>query len=214
MLWLLLCVFIGAGEIEQDGEDSRISDRQTPIQPGHGRQLSRRTPGGWTSEHDHNMSDGHIVPPPAGYREGPHPVISGTSSNLLISLLIVNCSNSDPLFSLIILIYVSVIFLYMFFAFCWYDGMPIATFSTLPERGGRTRRKTTYKRFVYPYPEDLRAQSDYRNINGQHNPSHQMEMERLNDKTKLHEKVRKMFVNIVSIIVCLVNHSSKLNRVW
>ena len=92
MLWLLLCVFIGAGEIEQDGEDSRISDRQTPIQPGHGRQLSRRTPGGWTSEHDHNMSDGHIVPPPAGYREGPHPVISGTSSDLLISLLIVNCS--------------------------------------------------------------------------------------------------------------------------
>ena len=64
---------------------------------------------------------------------------------------------SDPLFSLIIFLYVSVIFLYMFFAFCWYDGMPIATFSSYPERGGRSRRKRTYTRFVYPYPEDLQS---------------------------------------------------------
>ena len=64
---------------------------------------------------------------------------------------------SDPLFSLIIFLYVSVIFLYMFFAFCWYDGMPIATFSSYSERGGRARRKRTYTRFVYPYPDDLQT---------------------------------------------------------
>merc|ERR1711971_423097 len=81
----------------------------------------------------------HFLPPtpPPGYREGPHPVIS------------------DPLFSFIIFLYVSVIFLYMFFAFCWYDGMPIATFSSYPERGAKAKRKRTYTRFVYPYPDDL-----------------------------------------------------------
>eukprot|EP00090_Calanus_glacialis_P008322 TRINITY_DN16640_c0_g1_i2.p1 TRINITY_DN16640_c0_g1~~TRINITY_DN16640_c0_g1_i2.p1 ORF type:complete len:107 (-),score=45.69 TRINITY_DN16640_c0_g1_i2:100-420(-) len=39
--------------------------------------------------------------PPLNYDEGPHPLIS------------------DSLFSLIIFIYVSITFLYMFYAFCW-----------------------------------------------------------------------------------------------
>jgi len=39
--------------------------------------------------------------PPPNYDEGPHPLIS------------------DSLFSLIIFIYVSITFLYMFYAFCW-----------------------------------------------------------------------------------------------
>ena len=56
---------------------------------------------------------------------------------------------------MIIFLYVSVIFLYMFFAFCWYDGMPIATFSSYPERGAKAKKKRTYTRFVYPYPDDL-----------------------------------------------------------
>ena len=33
--------------------------------------------------------------------------------------------------------------------------MPIATFSSFPERGAKARRKRTYTRFVYPYPDDL-----------------------------------------------------------
>lgn len=41
-----------------------------------------------------------------GYKEGPHSLIS------------------DSLFSLIIFIYVSVTFLYMFYAFCWRDEHP------------------------------------------------------------------------------------------
>ena len=100
------------------------------------------------------MSDVSMESPPSGYKEGPHPIISGHS--VLFSLFIIH-QHSDPLFSLIIFIYVSVIFLYMFFAFCWYDGMPIATFSSLPERTSRRRRRT-YKRFVYPYPDDLHTQ--------------------------------------------------------
>ena len=40
-------------------------------------------------------------PPPPGYAEGPHKLIS------------------DSLYSLIIFIYVSITFLYMFYAFCW-----------------------------------------------------------------------------------------------
>merc|ERR1711874_213665 len=88
-------------------------------------------------EHRGDIINPVLPSPPPGYREGPHPVIS------------------DPLFSLIIFLYVSVIFLYMFFAFCWYDGMPIATFSSYPERGARARRKRTYAKFVYPYPDDL-----------------------------------------------------------
>ena len=67
---------------------------------------------------------------------------------------------SDPLFSLIIFLYVSVIFLYMFFAFCWYDGMPIATFSSYPERGAKARKKRTYARFVYPFPDKLESLKD------------------------------------------------------
>ena len=61
-------------------------------------------------------------------------------------------SFSDPLFSLIIFLYVSVVFLYMFFAFCWYDQMPVSTFSSSPKP--KPKRKVTYKRFVYPYPEE------------------------------------------------------------
>ena len=41
-----------------------------------------------------------------GYKEGPHSLIS------------------DSLFSLIIFIYVSVTFLYMFYAFCWREEHP------------------------------------------------------------------------------------------
>ena len=41
-----------------------------------------------------------------GYKEGPHSLIS------------------DSLFSLIIFIYVSVTFLYMFYAFCWREENP------------------------------------------------------------------------------------------
>ena len=109
-------------------------------------------------------------------------------------------SNTDPLFSLIILIYVSVIFLYMFFAFCWYDGMPIATFSSLPER---TRRKTTYKRFVYPYPEDLHGNG---NVNG-HNLASSLEL--LNEKTLIDEKVgipfARSFIEEYAIIILILD---------
>ena len=67
---------------------------------------------------------------PPGYKEGPHPVIS------------------EPLFSLVIFIYISVIFLYMFFAFCWSDLTPTNTFS--PKR--KPKPVKTVKRFVYPSP--------------------------------------------------------------
>ena len=103
------------------------------------------------------MSDVSMESPPSGYKEGPHPIISGPS--VLFSLFIIP-QHSDPLFSLIIFIYVSVIFLYMFFAFCWYDGMPIATFSSYPERGAKARKKRTYTRFVYPFPDKVESIKD------------------------------------------------------
>ena len=55
---------------------------------------------------------------------------------------------SDPLFSLIIFLYVSVVFLYMFFAFCWNDLLPISTFSPKV----KAKPKKTFKKFVYPSP--------------------------------------------------------------
>ena len=44
-------------------------------------------------------------------------------------------------------------FFYMFFAFCWYDEMPTATFNSSPRKERRRRKVTTYKRFTYPYPD-------------------------------------------------------------
>ena len=35
--------------------------------------------------------------------------------------------------------------------------MPIATFSSYSERGAKARRKRTYAKFVYPYPDDLHS---------------------------------------------------------
>ena len=144
------------------------------------------------SEPESDLISNKVSPPP-GYIEGPHPVISGQFYRGLIIIIMIIISNPDPLFSLIILIYVSVIFLYMFFAFCWYDGMPIATFSSLPER---TRRKTTYKRFVYPYPDDLHGNG---NVNG-HNLACSLEL--LNEKTLLDEKVG-IYSNSMVIFVCV-----------
>ena len=56
--------------------------------------------------------------PPPNYDEGPHPLISGIQS-LVIGKLSNSQFFSDSLFSLIIFIYVSITFLYMFYAFCW-----------------------------------------------------------------------------------------------
>ena len=59
--------------------------------------------------------------PPFKYRDGPHPLISGGGKaqlrpwQLLLFLFVI----ADSLFSLIIFIYVSVTFLYIFYAFCW-----------------------------------------------------------------------------------------------
>jgi len=58
-----------------------------------------------------------------GYKEGPHSLISGFFL-LVLDLGIYWSSILDSLFSLIIFIYVSVTFLYMFYAFCWRDEHP------------------------------------------------------------------------------------------
>lgn len=58
-----------------------------------------------------------------GYKEGPHSLISGIFL-LVLDLGIYWSSILDSLFSLIIFIYVSVTFLYMFYAFCWRDEHP------------------------------------------------------------------------------------------
>ena len=40
----------------------------------------------------------------------------------------------------------------MFFAFCWNNDLPIATFNSSPKR--ESKKKVSYKRFTYPYPEE------------------------------------------------------------
>jgi len=52
------------------------------------------------------LSNSSLPQPPQNYDEGPHPLIS------------------DSLFSLIIFIYVTITFLYIFYAFCWRAEVP------------------------------------------------------------------------------------------
>lgn len=40
----------------------------------------------------------------------------------------------------------------MFFAFCWHDKLPIVTFNSSPKK--ESKKKSTYKRFTYPYPHE------------------------------------------------------------
>ena len=53
-----------------------------------------------------NVQEQTSAGPPPAYKEGPHKLIS------------------DSLYSLIIFIYVSITFLYMFYAFCWRSPDP------------------------------------------------------------------------------------------
>ena len=60
-----------------------------------------------------------------GYKEGPHSLISGKwKENINTRRYKSRGYFLDSLFSLIIFIYVSVTFLYMFYAFCWRDEHP------------------------------------------------------------------------------------------
>ena len=60
-----------------------------------------------------------------GYKEGPHSLISGKlEENINTRRYKSRGYFLDSLFSLIIFIYVSVTFLYMFYAFCWRDEHP------------------------------------------------------------------------------------------
>ena len=68
--------------------------------------------------------------------------------NFGFSVQIFDIVLTEPLFSLIIFIYLSVIIIYMFFAFCWNDFIPISTFS--PKL--KPKPTKSFKRFVYPSP--------------------------------------------------------------
>ena len=68
------------------------------------------------------MDDNGKPPYLEGYKEGPHSLISGKYK--WIKKYKKKIFFSDSLFSLIIFIYVSVTFLYMFYAFCWRDEHP------------------------------------------------------------------------------------------
>ena len=57
--------------------------------------------------------------PPFITKDGPHPLISGTKVAADVVDNIYCYFFPDSLFSLIIFIYVSVTFLYIFYAFCW-----------------------------------------------------------------------------------------------